>query len=74
MNQETKYLVYLTQQGVTVLVSYDDIIDMQRLQPLRVEGSDENYFLTLITFIGGVQEQQAVSEAQWSFWEGRNNG
>lgn len=71
VNQEIRYLSYITQQGVTVLVSYDDIQDMMKVQPIGINGSNENYFLTIITFIGGVQEQQAVSEYQWKLWEER---
>ena len=67
-----KYLVYVTQQGVTVLVSYDDIQSMMKGQDIRVGNSDERYYLTIITFKNGVQEQQAVSESQWRFWEEEN--
>lgn len=72
MNQNPKYLVYITQQGVTVLVSYDDIQSMMKGQDIRVGNSDERYYLTIITFKNGVQEQQAVSESQWRFWEEEN--
>lgn len=67
MNQSPKYLVYVTQQGVTVLVSYDDIQSLMKGQDIRVGNSDERYYLTIITFKNGVQEQQAVSESQWRF-------
>ncbi len=72
MNQSPKYLVYVTQQGVTVLVSYDDIQSLMKGQDIRVGNSDERYYLTIITFKNGVQEQQAVSESQWRFWEDEN--
>lgn len=72
MNQSPKYLVYITQQGVTVLVSYDDIQSLMKGQDIRVGNSDERYYLTIITFKNGVQEQQAVSESQWRFWEEEN--
>nr|DAW53620.1 MAG TPA: hypothetical protein [Caudoviricetes sp.] len=72
MNQSPKYLVYVTQQGVTVLVSYDDIQSLMKGQDIRVGNSDERYYLTIITFKNGVQEQQAVSESQWRFWEEEN--
>ena len=72
MNQNPKYLVYITQQGVTVLVSYDDIQSMMKGQDIRVGNSDERYYLTIITFKNGVQEQQAVSESQWRLWEEEN--
>lgn len=72
MNQSPKYLVYVTQQGVTVLVSYDDIQSLMKGQDIRVGNSDERYYLTIITFKNGVQEQQAVSESQWRFWEEGN--
>lgn len=73
MNQSPKYLVYITQQGVTVLVSYDDIQSLMKGQDIRVGNSDERYYLTIITFKNGVQEQQAVSESQWRFWEEENH-
>lgn len=72
MNQSPKYLVYITQQGVTVLVSYDDIQSLMKGQDIRVGNSDERYYLTIITFKNGIQEQQAVSESQWRFWEEEN--
>ena len=72
MNQSPKYLVYITQQGVTVLVSYDDIQSLMKGQDIRVGNSDERYYLTIIAFKNGVQEQQAVSESQWRFWEEEN--
>lgn len=72
MNQSPNYLVYVTQQGVTVLVSYDDIQSLMKGQDIRVGNSDERYYLTIITFKNGVQEQQAVSESQWRFWEEEN--
>ena len=41
-------------------------------QDIRVGNSDERYYLTIITFKNGIQEQQAVSESQWRFWEEEN--
>ena len=73
MNQSSKYLVYITQQGVTVFVSYDDIQSLMKGQDIRVGDSDERYYLTIITFKNGVREQQAVSESQWRFWEEENH-
>ena len=69
MEQNVKYLSYLTQAGVTVLVSYEDIQSITKGPEVRVEGSNERYFLVLIIFVNGVQEQQAVSEYQLNLWQ-----
>lgn len=73
MNQENRYLVYVSQDGHTVLVSYDSVSSLTKGQELIVGNSNEKYFLTLITFIDGVQEPQAVSESQWKLWEESHN-
>lgn len=73
MSSDTKYLVYITQQGITTLVSYEDVTSMTKGPQIGIEGSDEIYYLTIITFVNGVQEQQAVSESQWKFWLEENS-
>lgn len=73
MDQDVKYLVYISQDGHTVLVSYDSITSLTRGQEIRVGNSNEVFFLTLITFTDGYQETQAVSERQWKLWEESHN-
>lgn len=74
MNQETNYLFYITQQGTTIFVSYDDIQSLMKGQPVVSNDFSGDYFLTVITFKDGVREQQIVSAEQWSIWEEVHNG
>jgi len=72
--EETRYLVYITQQGQTVWVSYADIKDILKRDQLRLEAKpDEVYWLAEITFQDGQVEQQAISDEVWQLWFKRDS-
>lgn len=61
------YLSTITQDGKTLLIEADDIIDVQPMQPLNI-GGNRICYLVIISYRNGTKEQTVIEDAVWKWW------
>lgn len=61
------YLPTIMQDGKTLLIEADNIVDIQLMQPLNI-GSSRICYIVILCYKDGSREQSVITDDTWKWW------